>query len=149
MTAIIKIRRMIVCGSIIWEDGAMIRAGIEEMIAGQITSDVTAGMVADQLTVVHGGARGADMMADRIARSMGLNVEPHPADWQTFGKSAGIIRNSEMANAGADMVIGFKDHFNWKMNTGGTENMFSQAIARKVPCKLYTHDDDSDRMELF
>lgn len=46
--------------------------------------------------IVHGGCRGADMIADRVAKSMGFAVECYPAEWNKYGKAAGPIRNSLM-----------------------------------------------------
>lgn len=46
--------------------------------------------------VVHGAARGADSMADAWARRMAIDVSPCPADWTTYGRAAGPIRNQAM-----------------------------------------------------
>lgn len=46
----------------------------------------------------HGGCRGADMVAGRIAKSLGWTVQVHKADW-SLGPSAGPIRNTAMVNA--------------------------------------------------
>ena len=58
-------------------------------------------------TIVHGAARGADYLAGFVARSLGLNVEEHPADWTWLGRSAGPRRNEQMAASGADLCIAF------------------------------------------
>lgn len=59
-------------------------------------------------TVVHGAcSRGADVLADRIARAMGHVTELHPADWSTHGKAAGPIRNAHMVSLGADACYAF------------------------------------------
>lgn len=60
---------------------------------------------AGPVTVVCGGARGADRLAAREARVLGCEVEEYPADWDRFGKAAGFIRNQEMVDSGADLVI--------------------------------------------
>lgn len=62
---------------------------------------------ATDITVVHGGARGADTLADIVARRLGLNTEPHPAKWHLYGKQAGPIRNKEMVDLGANIVLAF------------------------------------------
>lgn len=56
--------------------------------------------------VLSGAARGADMYGEIWARLNNIPVERHPADWARWGKSAGPIRNSEMANL-ADAVVAF------------------------------------------
>ena len=60
-----------------------------------------------KIVVVHGAARGADELADRAARAFGMATEPHPADWDAFGKGAGYRRNAEMVKAGADVCLAF------------------------------------------
>jgi hypothetical protein len=63
--------------------------------------------------VVHGAARGGDRLADSIAwRFMqtqpGLwDVEPHGADWDKYGNAAGVLRNQEMVDLGADICLAF------------------------------------------
>ena len=61
----------------------------------------------DQVTVIHGGARGADYHAQECAYKLGYAVERHDADWEKYGKQAGYIRNQEMVNAGADICLAF------------------------------------------
>lgn len=46
--------------------------------------------------VVHGGARGADAMAEEWAHRMALYVTAVEADWRKHGNAAGPIRNQEM-----------------------------------------------------
>lgn len=59
------------------------------------------------VTVVHGGARGADEIAHQHAIARGWSTEEHPADWRQHGKAAGMIRNQEMVERGADICVGF------------------------------------------
>jgi hypothetical protein len=54
--------------------------------------------VASQVTeIVSGGARGVDRLGERYARKRGLPCKVFPAQWAKYGKSAGPIRNAEMA----------------------------------------------------
>ena len=84
------------------------------------------------VTVVHGGARGADELADRAARDLGFLVEEHPADWAKHGKAAGFIRNQEMVNAGADICLAF-------LKSGaanrGTKDCIGRAEAAGIPVR--------------
>jgi hypothetical protein len=53
---------------------------------------------------------GADWLSSRVAAERGWLDEPHPADWHSYGKAAGFVRNGEMAQAGADECDAF---INW------------------------------------
>lgn len=74
---------------------------------------------ATEIVVVHGAARGADEMAGNFVRharaflkgqGITLTEERHPvtqADWNTLGKSAGVVRNQKMVDLGADICVAF------------------------------------------
>lgn len=49
--------------------------------------------------VVHGDARGADSVADILARELGFEVRSYPAEWDKYAKAAGQIRNAMMLKA--------------------------------------------------
>jgi hypothetical protein len=62
------------------------------------------------LTVVHGAAPGADRLAVewvRQHRHLDCTDEPHPAQWQRLGRAAGPVRNQDMVDAGAAVVLAF------------------------------------------
>lgn len=61
----------------------------------------------DDVTLVHGKARGADQMAEAIAIELGWDVEAHAAEWTKYGRAAGSLRNQAMVNAGADICLAF------------------------------------------
>ena len=46
--------------------------------------------------IVHGGATGADVLAQKWARLRGKPVMAYPANWSEFGKAAGPLRNRDM-----------------------------------------------------
>lgn len=56
--------------------------------------------------VVSGGAPGADAGGEAWARSRQIPVKRFPADWAKHGKSAGPIRNEQMAQY-AQICIAF------------------------------------------
>lgn len=56
--------------------------------------------------IVSGAAKGADSLGEQYAHERGLRLESHPADWQKYNRSAGIIRNIEMAKE-ANALIAF------------------------------------------
>lgn len=56
--------------------------------------------------------RGADSMAlawrrDMVALGFPVELESHPAYWKEYGKRAGILRNIEMVEYGADVCLAF------------------------------------------
>ncbi len=58
--------------------------------------------------VLTGGARGAEVLGYRWAWKHTIMHQLFRADWERFGKSAGVRRNHQMAQAG-DMLIAFWD----------------------------------------
>jgi YspA, cpYpsA-related SLOG family len=59
--------------------------------------------------VITGGARGADQLGYRWAWKHQVKHQLFRADWERFGKSAGVRRNHQMAQAG-DMVTRHGPH---------------------------------------
>lgn len=80
-------------------------------------------------TLINGGATGADRLAAEWAGICGKNritVETYPADWNTHGKAAGPIRNSQMLDEGKpDLVIAFD-------GGKGTDDMVNKAISAGI-----------------
>lgn len=89
----------------------------------------------ESVTIISGTARGADKLGERYAEEMGHNVMRFPADWEQYGKSAGYIRNKEMAEV-ADMLIAF-----WDGESKGTKNMISEMNKLHKPV-IITHPDN-------
>lgn len=77
----------------------------------------------DEIVIISGGARGADSLGEHYAREHNLHLKVFPADWNTFGKRAGYIRNEQMANY-ADALVAF-----WDGQSRGTQHMIN--IARQ------------------
>lgn len=59
------------------------------------------------ITIISGGAKGADSLAIEWAKARGVTYEVHPAQWDVHGKAAGPIRNQEMIDAGIDLLVAF------------------------------------------
>ncbi len=57
--------------------------------------------------VIHGDASGADKMGGLWAENLGIPVRKFPAQWKRYGKSAGYVRNYEMAEEKPDFVYAF------------------------------------------
>lgn len=114
--------RLLVCGDRNWTDLAMIALLINEL---------------KPTAVIEGEARGADRLARVAARHLNIPVEAYPAQWDTYGKRAGPVRNQLMLDEGKpDLVVAFHDSIN---TSRGTADMLRRAKLAGVPTKLYSH----------
>lgn len=87
-------------------------------------------------TWITGGARGFDqwVMAYVLTNNLPVELETWPADWNKYGKSAGMIRNKEMVDE-ADVLVCFWDG----RKTGGTYGTIQYALEHgKCIISLYT-----------
>ncbi len=75
---------------------------------------------------------GADFLGEEYAKLRGYQVDPFPADWDTHGKAAGMIRNRQMLVEGkAQGLIAF-----WDGESRGTRNMIDLAIKARLPVRI-------------
>ena len=109
--------RVIVCGTRRWHDRKKVADRLFDLPVDS--------------TIVHGAARGADTIAHQEAQKLGLLVEPHVAEWDKFGRGAGLIRNNEMAKLGADLCIAF-----WDGKSAGTQHMIETAKRYGIPVEV-------------
>ena len=82
-------------------------------------------------TIVHGGARGVDKLAELTALARAMHVEIYPADWERNGKRAGILRNIAMLDSGPDLVIAF-----WNGSSTGTLHTITEARKRGIEVEV-------------
>lgn len=122
--------RFVVSGSRNWTNQGFIHDRLAELRQHLIST----GEVADasHITIVHGGARGADALAAAAATSLGMNTEAHPADWKRWGKAAGMRRNREMIDSGCLGVIAFP-----MPDSIGTLGAIGYAQRRGLPVTQY------------
>ena len=81
--------------------------------------------------VVSGCARGADRLGEHYARSRNLSVDQFPADWDTFGKSAGPRRNKQMLEH-SDALFAI-----WDGKSRGTQHMINITRTAGKPVRIY------------
>lgn len=81
--------------------------------------------------IVSGGALGVDQLGEKFAKKFDIPLKVFLADWEKYGKSAGIIRNKEMAKYGDALIA-----VSWN-NSRGTANMIEEA--KKAGLKVYVH----------
>lgn len=85
------------------------------------------------IVIVSGGARGADSLGEEYAKERGYGLQRKPADWDKYGKSAGYIRNREMAEI-ADACICF-----WDGQSKGTKHMIDIATDTGLKLKIVNY----------
>ena len=112
--------KVLVCGSRDWTDA--------DVIANRL-----ADLAPDYPVVLHGGARGADLLADGICSVFGYEVQAFPADWRKHGKRAGILRNLAMLDEQPDLVIAFQ-----RNGSRGTQHTIDEARRRGIPVEVHT-----------
>lgn len=86
--------------------------------------------------VVSGGAQGVDTLGECWASDNGRKVTCFPAKWKIHGRSAGPIRNGQMAEY-AEALIAI-----WDGKSRGTQNMIVQA--KCLGLKVYVHRVDHE-----
>lgn len=78
--------------------------------------------------IIHGGASGADMMADFAAKELNMPVTVFNANWNIHGKAAGPIRNQQMLDEGKPgAVLAFQPKTGLTKGTGDMVRRSKQA----------------------
>lgn len=85
-----------------------------------------------EIEIISGGAKGADALGERFAKEYNLSLKVVPADWKTYGRSAGPRRNELMARM-AGTLIAF-----WDGKSRGTKNMIDTAKKLGLRVKVIT-----------
>lgn len=101
--------RTIIAGSRGFDDYHLLQVTVDRIGSGMAIAVVLSGHA----------SRGADVLGERYAKEHGIPLELYPADWDTYGRSAGMVRNLEMA-VRADALIAFN------MGTPGTNHIVSK-----------------------
>lgn len=118
--------RLLVCGSRDFDDEAYLSHVLDLILVQK-----------PGLVIVEGCARGADRMAERYGQRNDLYIEHYPADWNTHGRKAGFLRNTQMADTRPDAVIAF--YRNPSQPSVGTQMMVRIARERGIPVAIPAH----------
>lgn len=81
--------------------------------------------------VLSGRARGVDRAGEQWAMENGIRVLHYPADWNLYGRSAGIKRNVVMAQDAEALVAV------WDGVSHGTDHMIT--VAASYGLRTYVH----------
>ena len=81
--------------------------------------------------IVSGGAKGVDETAEGEARKLGMEVISVPAEWNKYGKRAGLMRNDIIVGM-ADCVVAF-----WDGVSRGTKYTIDKAKKKNVITQVF------------
>lgn len=81
--------------------------------------------------VVSGHSGNVDMLGEAWAKNQGTPVKLFPADWNKHGKSAGPLRNRQMAEYGDALVAV------WDGTSKGTKNMIDEMTKLGKPVHVH------------
>jgi hypothetical protein len=119
--------KIIIAGSRNFADYSLLRKHCNIYIAEvQFTKFVGS----DAIGIVTGAARGADRLGERYALEYNYHSIVMPAQWDEFGKSAGYVRNAEMAKI-SNGLIAF-----WDGKSRGTAHMIDLAKKNNLNIKI-------------
>ena len=84
--------------------------------------------------VVCGGAKGVDKLGSLWGSRHNIPIRLFPADWERYGRKAGMVRNEEMADyAEAAIIL-------WDGKSSGTANMIDFAKQYNLTTLVYRTD---------
>ena len=92
-------------------------------------------------TIICGMARGADMLGYRLAKEYKLPLKEFPADWNSFGKKAGYIRNEQMAKYAYEHGNGVLLAF-WDGKSKGTKWMIELAKQYNIEVHIFNFEGE-------
>tara|TARA_R110000868_G_scaffold131954_1_gene342329 strand:+ start:93 stop:446 length:354 start_codon:yes stop_codon:yes gene_type:complete len=115
--------KVIIAGTRTFKDYELVKKTCDHMFSKQTP----------YIEIVNGGANGADRLGGRYAMEMGYKNTLFQANWDEFGKSAGYIRNKEMAEY-ADAAIIF-----WDGTSKGAKHMIDLAVEANLKLKIVTY----------
>lgn len=117
--------KIIVCGGRDYGDYHALRLAIERLAPTHIA---------------HGAAKGADALADEVATHLRIPVQRFPANWNQFGRSAGMMRNGQMLKQFApDALLAAP-------GAKGTANMIIRCLKVDLPVYAINHSRELVRL---
>jgi len=114
--------KVIIAGGRSFSDYNLLREVCDHMLQNQV-----------EVEIVSGKARGADSLGEKYAKEKNYTIKEFPADWEKYKKSAGYIRNKEMAQY-ADAAIVF-----WDGKSKGSKHMIELSQEYNLKLKVVNY----------
>jgi len=93
------------------------------------------------VTLISGAARGADSLGEKWAKEYGHEIVQYKPEWDTYGNSAGPIRNNEMFNFIKDK-LNKKIIIFWDGQSRGTMYMIKISTIGQIPISIYNYNGE-------
>lgn len=113
--------KLIVAGSRTFDDFELLNRECTQFICAETTIPPT---------IISGTANGADKLGERFAKRFNLPLLQFPANWDKFGKRAGIVRNEEMAKVATHAIVF------WDGTSKGSSHMIATAKKYNLILKI-------------
>ncbi|PRY29829.1 uncharacterized protein DUF2493 [Spirosoma oryzae] len=122
------------------EEFKVIIAGTRTFNDYKLLNDTCLAMLSQKMrthnvSILCGGAKGADLLGYQWAQENRLPVHDFPADWRRHGRSAGHLRNAQMVEV-ADAAIFF-----WDGVSTGTAGCIELARFKGIRIKIVYYND--------
>lgn len=93
----------------------------------------------EEMCIIGGRAKGADALGEYYANKNVIEFKPFPADWNTYGKRAGMLRNKDMAeycikDCNRPVLLAF-----WDGQSRGTKMMIEIANELGIRVKVVNY----------
>lgn len=117
--------KVIIAGSRTFNDFKLLKSTCDSLLT-----------LIDVHEIVSGCANGADKLGEQYAYENNIIIKKFPANWDVYGKSAGYIRNEEMAKY-SDFLIAF-----WDGKSKGTMHMINLAKQYNLKVEVINYNQN-------
>ena len=93
--------------------------------------DISGFIPAETTLIISGGARGIDTLAERYAVNHGIPIRIFYPDYETFGRSAPLVRDRQIVEA-CDFLVAI-----WDAQSRGTKYTIDYARKLCKPLRIY------------
>ena len=115
--------KVVVAGGRTFSDYELLRTTLDSLLRAKRTTH--------HVVIISGAARGADKLGERYSdETEGVTTMQFFADWDNKGRSAGYLRNAQMAST-ADAVVVF-----WDGKSKGSKHMVDISKAAGLPLRV-------------
>lgn len=120
--------RILVTGDPDWSREQMIRDALEKL---------------NPSLVIHGGGIGAEWLAGKVAKKLGIEILAFPVQRSVYGNQAGVIKNQEMLDQGRpNIVLAFFTFTSNIKKYREPADILRKAKAARLPVLVFRGDVD-------